>query len=38
MGREGLEEIAKMIINSGAVEVRDVDGGQDPFIYTTGSI
>ncbi len=35
--KEGLEEIAKTIINSGACEIKDIDGGQEPFIYTTGN-
>ena len=32
-----LEEISKQIINSGAIEIRDVDKGQDPFVYSTGN-
>jgi len=32
-----IEEIATRIINSGAVEVRDVDSGQEPFVYSTGN-
>ncbi len=32
-----LEEIATMIVNSGAVSVRDVDGGEEPFVYSTGN-
>ena len=32
-----LEEIAKAIVDSGAAEIRDVDGGEEPFVYTTGN-
>lgn len=32
-----LEEISKQIINSGAIEIRDVDKGHDPFVYSTGN-
>ncbi len=32
-----LEEISKQIIDSGAVEVRDVDNGQELFVYSTGN-
>ncbi len=35
--KASLEEIAKTIIDSGAVEIRDVDNGQEPFLYTTGN-
>jgi len=31
------EEIAIRILDSGAVDVRDVDGGEPPFIYSTGN-
>lgn len=37
MVRASIEEIATKIIKSGQVEVRDVDGGTDPFIYSTGN-
>lgn len=37
MGEASLEEIAGQIINSGAVEVRDVDASQEPFVYSTGN-
>ncbi len=30
-------EIGKTILDSGQVEIRDVDGGQEPFVYTTGN-
>jgi len=30
-------DISKAIIDAGAVEIRDVDGGQDPFVYSTGN-
>ncbi len=32
-----LEEVTTIIINAGSVEVRDVDNGQEPFVYTTGN-
>jgi len=32
-----LGEVAKKIVNAGAAEVRDVDGGEEPFVYTTGN-
>lgn len=35
--KASLEEIAQRILLSGAVEVRDVDGGAEPFIYSTGN-
>jgi orotate phosphoribosyltransferase len=31
------KEIAAEIIKSGAVEVRDVDSGEQPFVYSTGN-
>lgn len=31
------KKIAESIINAGAVEVRDVDKGEDPFVYSTGN-
>ncbi len=34
---ETLEKIASMIINCGAIEIKDVEGGEDPFVYTTGN-
>lgn len=37
MTRASLEEVAKRIIDSGAVEIKDVDGGEEPFVYTTGN-
>ena len=36
-GSVGLEEIASRIIGSGAVSVRNVDGGEQPFVYSTGN-
>ncbi len=32
-----LEEIADRIVKSGAISVRDVDAGEDPFVYSTGN-
>lgn len=32
-----VEEITKRIIAAGAVEVRDVDNGEEPFVYSTGN-
>ena len=32
-----IREVAKQIINSGAVSVRDVDSGEEPFVYSTGN-
>jgi len=32
-----LEEVAAKIYDSGAGEIRDVDGGQEPFVYSTGN-
>jgi orotate phosphoribosyltransferase len=32
-----IEEIAKLIVQSGTVEVRNVDGGDEPFVYSTGN-
>ncbi|MBX4195983.1 hypothetical protein KW805_00135 [Candidatus Pacearchaeota archaeon] len=32
-----LEEITGQIISSGAVEIRDVDSGQNPFVYSSGN-
>lgn len=32
-----LEEVTVKIMDSGQVEVRDVDGGQEPFVYSTGN-
>lgn len=31
------EATCDMILGSGQVEVRDVDGGEDPFVYSTGN-
>jgi len=31
------QEIISKIINSGALEIRNVDNGQDPFVYSTGN-
>ena len=31
------EEIGIKIINSGAFELKDVDNGEDPFVYSTGN-
>ena len=35
--RADLGEIASRLINSGAVEIRDVDNGESPFNYSTGN-
>ena len=35
--RAGLEEIATKIIESGQVQIRDVDRGEKPFDYTSGN-
>ncbi len=32
-----LEEIAKKIINAGAVSIRDIDNSEEPFVYSTGN-
>ena len=32
-----LDQVTMEIINAGAMDVRDVDGGQEPFVYTTGN-
>ncbi len=32
-----IEEITARIVSAGAVEVRDVDAGQEPFVYSTGN-
>jgi|GEM_PF-1157502 len=32
-----IEEVAKTIFASGAVEIRDVDSGEEPFVYSTGN-
>ncbi len=37
MKEAGLEKVATTIINSGAVEIRDIDGGEEPFVYSTGN-
>src|SRR3989338_7708156 len=31
------KEIATTIINSGAISIRDVDNGDEPFVYSTGN-
>ena len=31
-----LDEIATKIFNAGAVEIREVDKGEEAFLYTTG--
>lgn len=31
------EDLALMIINAGAVDIRDVDGGEKPFLYSSGN-
>ncbi len=36
-GEASLEEIATKIIGSGSVEIRNVDGGEDPFNYSSGN-
>ncbi len=33
----GIRDVAKRIISSGAVSVRDVDSGEEPFVYSTGN-
>ena len=30
------EEITRMIINAGALEIRDLAGGEEPFLYSSG--
>ena len=30
-------EIVQKIIDSGAIQIRDVDGGEEPFIYSSGN-
>lgn len=37
MKTASLEEIAIKIIDSGAVVVRDVDSGEEPFVYSAGN-
>lgn len=32
-----LEDISKRIVDSGAIEIRNVDSGQEPFVYSTGN-
>jgi len=32
-----LEEIANKIIDANAVSIRDVDSGEEPFVYSTGN-
>lgn len=32
-----LGEVATKIVNAGAVEVRDVDAGEQPFVYSSGN-
>src|SRR6266542_2417578 len=29
------EDLCKMVIDSGGFEIRDVDGGEEPFLYST---
>lgn len=31
------KQIANTIINSGAISIRDVDNGDEPFVYSTGN-
>lgn len=35
--RKSEEEICKMLLDIGAVSLRDVDGGEEPFTYSTGN-
>ena len=37
MQTASLEEIASKIIKAGAVSIRDVDNGDQPFLYSTGN-
>ncbi len=37
MQTTSLEEIASKIIGAGAVSIRDVDNGDQPFVYSTGN-
>ena len=37
MPRASLEDIASTLIDSGAVGIRDVDGGEQPYVYTSGA-
>ena len=37
MQTASLEEIASKIINAGAVSIRNVDNGDQPFVYSTGN-
>lgn len=30
------ENVCKLILDAGAVEIRDVDGGEEPFLYSSG--
>lgn len=32
-----IEELAVRILDAGALELRDVDGGEEPFVYSTGN-
>ncbi len=31
------EEVCRAILNAGAVEIRDVDAGEEPFLYSSGN-
>lgn len=35
--RAGLDESVMRIVKAGAVEIRDVDGGAKPFVYSSGN-
>lgn len=37
MQTASLEEIASKIIDAGAVSIRDVNSGEEPFVYSTGN-
>src|SRR3989338_7371258 len=36
-GSASSDEIAQAIVNAGAVEVKNVDSGDSPFVYSTGN-
>src|SRR3989344_4819831 len=35
--KANLEEAVAKIVDSGAVEIRDIDGGEKPFVYSSGN-
>lgn len=37
LNEQELVEVVKLIIDSGVISVRDVDSGDEPFIYSSGS-